>query len=214
MLPPCAPLTCSPSAPLRCWQLPASPGLGTHGDADTACSHVAWPPAAVACRCPPAPCIALQLMAAGAGSEPLLAVPGKTCCSPSSCRSPALVPSGAGSHSAPWPLGSGVGPKAGYARPCAHTCCRPQEPVQRAEDAHGCEAQRGDREEVPGCQAGPAEHAGASPQPERGRELYPSLRATASGLVPRPLCAGASGGHDSPKAGGSCRRVSGHRSSA
>lgn len=42
-----------------------------------------------------------------------------------------------------------------------------QEPVQRAAHAHGRAAERGHREEIPGCQAGFAQHAWTSAQPQR-----------------------------------------------
>lgn len=163
----CAPrLPCyAPGSFLAAWALAPVVTLAPSAPAR---SRTAWPRAAMVCHCPWAPCMALQLIAASAGSKLPAAMPGKACCTLSSCCSPALDPPGAGGQPSPWSLGSGVALEGGCARPCAHTCCRPQEPVQRAEDAHGREAQRGDRQEVPGRQASPAEHAGASPQPERG----------------------------------------------
>lgn len=54
-----------------------------------------------------------------------------------------------------------------------NVCGLTQKPVQRAEDAHGGEAERGGGEEIPEFTAGPAQHAGPTEEQERGRELYP-----------------------------------------
>lgn len=119
---------CSPSAPLCCRQLPASLGLGTAvalALSAPARSHTARPQAIAVRRWPRAPCMALQLMATSVGSESPAAVLGKACCSPSSCHSPRLDPSGAGGQPAPWPLGASVGPEAGYVCLCSHMCCPP-----------------------------------------------------------------------------------------
>ena len=48
-----------------------------------------------------------------------------------------------------------------------------QQPVQRTEDAHGCEAERCGAQEIQRFPAGVAKHAGPPEEQERGRELYP-----------------------------------------
>lgn len=95
-------------------------------------------------------------------------------------------------------MGRGLGPQGrGH-----QVAVSPQEPVQRAADAHGREAQRCRPQQVPRRSAGPAQHAGAPPEPPGGRELYPArgLRgpwgwgASAGGPRARPTEPGAGGG--------------------